>query len=363
MKYLNEINIKKRKLNLPVFFPDATQGVIRSIDSTDLKQAGIEGVIINTFHLMLQPGDEFLYKYGGIKQFMNWNGWVISDSGGFQIMSLIHKKKIIGEINSQGVIFKLNHLNGKKETINFTPEKSIQVQFNLGVDVMIALDYFTDPKADDFELKRSVDITIEWAKRAKKEYLRQLDKRQIKKSQRPLLLSVIQGGTNRKQRERCAKGLLKIGFDGYGFGGWLIDDHGNLDLEISRFNAQLTPDDKIRFALGVGTPQNIVDLSLMGYHLFDCVLPTRDARHGRLYVLVNDWQNKKTVFSYLFPLKKKYSEDKRPISEICNCYTCSNYSRSYLYHLFKIKDSLAFRLATIHNLNTYSNLIKILRKG
>lgn len=368
MSYLRGIVVKGKKLGFPTFFPDATRGVVRTIDSQDLEKTGIKGVIVNTFHLMVQPGDKFLSKYGGIKRFMNWNGWVVSDSGGFQIMSLIHRGGGKGKITSKGVSFQ-----GKK----LTPEKSIQVQFNLKVDGLIALDYFTPPKAKPDEIKKSVDLTIEWAKRAKEEYQRQLKVRKIKDEERPFFLAVIQGGLNKKERERCANELLKMGFDGYGFGGWPVDKEGNLDLDLTRFNADLTPDNKIRFALGVGTPWDIINGYLAGYHIFDCVLPTRDARHRRLYLFKKDLKEikdyilakpkpssqTKEFFEYFYPLKPEFHSDKKPISRFCPCHTCENYSRAYLHHLFKIGDSLAYRLATIHNLTLYSRLIKVLKQS
>jgi len=290
-----------KKFTPPLFFPDATQGVVRNLSTHDLQQIGIRGVVVNTLHLMSQPGEKLIRRQGGIKKFMNWPGLVVSDSGGFQIMSMIHKNRCPGQITPLGVHFTLTSSFGEKPLL-LTPEKSIQVQFDLGTDIIVALDYFTPPQAGLKEIKKSVDQTIEWGRRAKEEYRRQLKKRQIALSKKPLLLAVIQGGRNKKERERCAKGLRQIGFDGYGFGGWIIDSQGKLDREISRFNAQLTPEDKLRFALGVGKPQDIVDCWQMGYHFFDCVLPTRDARHRRLYIL--KVKAKRLVHQYFYTPQK-----------------------------------------------------------
>jgi len=358
MKYLKSALIGGKRIRFPVFFPDGTRAVVRGVDGNDLHQAGIEGVIVNTFHLMNQPGDRFLYQSGGVKKFMHWDGLAISDSGGFQIMSLIHKAGIKGKITNAGVSF------GKEK---LTPEKSIEVQFNLKTDIVIVLDYFTDPKANDDEIKQSVDITIEWAKRAKEEYWRQLEARRIKDKDRPLILSVIQGGEDLRERERCAKALVKIGFDGYGYGGWPMKKDGHFNYKTFEENAKLTPDNKIRFALGVGKPAEIVAGTGFGYHIFDCVLPTRDGRHKRLYVLKKplkeiDWEKTQDLFGYVYLAKEKYYRQMGPISPFCDCYTCQNYSLAYLKHLFRIKDTLAYRLASIHNLHLYSTLIRELRK-
>ena len=356
--YLKSIRLKGKKLEFPTFFPDGTRAVVRSLDSKDLEEAKVEGIIVNTYHLARQPGDKLLAKLGGVKKFMNWKGFIISDSGGFQIMSLIHRGGK-GKITKAGVYF---------EGERFTPENSIQIQFNLGVDVIIVLDYFTSPKASKDEALESVKITIEWAKRSKEEYLRQIEKRKIPEGKRPLLLAVIQGGFYKDLREKCAGELLKIGFDGYGFGGWPVDDKGNFDFELMRFNAALTPDDKIRFALGVGKPENIVEGVKAGYHIFDCVLPTRDARHRRLYVFKKNWkkileEGRHDFYEYIYPTREEFARYKGPIEETCDCYTCQNYSLSYLRHLFKIEDTLAYRLASIHNLRFYTRLIEALRKS
>ena len=359
MEYLKKLTIRGKELHFPVFFPDGTRAVVRGVDSSDLKRAGIEGIIVNTYHLMNQPGDKFINTIGGVKSFMNWPGLAVSDSGGFQIMSLIHRGNKKGKITSQGVNF-----DGKI----FTPEKSIQVQFNLNTDMVVVLDYFTSPKAANDEIKRSVDITIEWAKRAKEEYQRQLTLRKIANKDRPLILGVIQGGENLQERERCAKALLKIGFDGYGYGGWPMKEDGTFNYQVFEENARFTPDDKIRFALGVGKPAEIVAGMKFGYHIFDCVLPTRDARHKRLYVFKKspekiDWEKDKDLFAYIYLNKEKYYRDMGPISEFCDCFTCQNYSLAYLKHLFKINDTLAYRLASIHNLYLYSTLVWKLREN
>lgn len=367
MGYLKSVKIKNKEMVFPTFFPDATRGVIRSIDSRDLNEVGVEGLIVNTYHLLSQPGMNVMKEIGGIKRMMNWGGFVISDSGGFQVLSLIYQDKSFGTISDQGVRFRRGS-KGSSEKYNFTPEKSIQVQFDLGVDIIICLDDVPPVNAKEEEVKKCVERTISWAKRCKKEFEKQLLARKLTAETRPKLFAVIQGNQFKDLREICAKGLLKIGFDGYCFGGWPIDSEGNFNSEILEFTVGLMPADLPKYALGVGNPQALVDCVKMGYNIFDCVLPTRDARHQRFYVFKKDpsqidFFKDREFYEYVHILREVYTKDSGPISSFCDCYTCRNYSLAYLSHLFKIEDSLAGRLGTIHNLRTYTRLIEELRKN
>lgn len=374
---------------LPVFMPDATLGVVRSLSPNDLQAIGLNWLMVNTFHLMSQPGEEILKKAGGLKKLMNWPGFLASDSGGFQLFSLIQKNPNLGKITDEGVVLYSGPKKQKKSL--FTPEESIRLQFAIGSDIKIVLDDFSPPDADEARLEESVKRTIAWAKRAKVEFDKEIQARQAQqlsaqkdpqKTQqldpRPLLLAPIQGHTHRKWRQYCADALLEIGFDIYGLGGWPLDKNKQFDYQFSQFNAQLTPDSQPRFALGVGSLENIVHLYLMGYHFFDCVLPTRDARHQRLYVFKTNPQElnleeiKKLVknnqldkiFDYLYIGQGKHQTDFKKISEHCDCPICQNQqiNRAYLHHLFKVKDSSAWRLATLHNLRTFQLLIEALRR-
>lgn len=401
-------------MRFPVFFPDATRGVIRSLDSEDIKESGTEGVIVNTYHLMSEPGTEVIQKAGGIKQFMNLNGFVISDSGGFQVLSLIYKDPSFGKINDDGVTF-LKGSKGKKEKYAFTPERSIQVQFALDSDIMICLDDCPPQKASREKVEECVNRTIEWAKRCKEEFERQVALRQASsfanasvdrqgdknkkrsykakgnaifetatvrseasraslaakqlsfpEADRPLLFAVIQGNDYKDLRKRCAEQLINIGFDGYGFGGWPMTQENTFNERILKYTASLMPDHLPKYALGVGMPEDIVRCVKMGYTIFDTVLPTRDARHQRLYVFTKDPRttdvNKTShLFDYVQIKRGIYENDHSPISTFCDCFTCKRYSRSYLHHLFHIEDSTAHRLATIHNLRTYQLLIEHIR--
>jgi len=356
--------VKGKRYKFPIFLPDATRCLVKTIDSEDLVKSGIGGVVVNTYHLLTYPGITVLDKFGGVKNFMNFNGLVVTDSGGWQVFSLIHRDKKAGSITDKGVTFSVG--KGKKKL--FTPEKAIQTQFKINPDIMICLDDFTPPNADKEKIKESVDRTILWARRCKEEFLRILKEKKLSEKDRPLLFGVIQGASSKEMRKYCADELIKIGFDGYGFGGYLVDEKtGELDLKMMNYLAGLMPEDSIRFALGTGRPADIARCSEMGWHIFDCTLPTRDARHKRMYVFtkeptsLDDLKDNKT-HGYVYVTREHHRRDQRPVSEFCDCHTCKNYSRAYLNHLFNLGDSLAHRLSTIHNLRTYSKLMELLQE-
>lgn len=352
MSDLNNLIIKKKKVKTPIFLPDATRAVARGLDSFDLNKSGTKAVVVNTFHLMSTPGIALLKSFGGVSQLMNFNGLIVSDSGGFQIMSLLHQKKISGEITQDGLRFRWR-FGGEDKDVLFTPELSIQTQFAINSDIMVVLDYFTDPKARTEEQELSVKLTLDWAKRSKQEFEAQVKKRKLTARNRPWLMGVLQGGNNLRWRQHCAQELVEMDFDLYGYGGWPMNDRGQFDNELFKFNAALTPADKPRFALGVGKPENILAGVKYGYHFFDCVLPTRDARHGRLYLTNNQ---------YLYIGRSCFKTDKRPIDSTCRCFTCQNYSRAYLHHLYKIKETLFYRLASLHNLFFYNSVVEHFKK-
>ena len=362
---MKSLVVKGRTINLPDFFPDATKGVIRACSSEDVAQAGINGLIVNTYHLLTQPGTTVLEQAGGVKKYMNWNGTIISDSGGWQIFSLIYRNSNLGSINKGGVTF-IKETMGGKFKYKITPEKCIQTQFGIGADIMICLDYFTpeNPSSDDLDI--SVKRTVEWAGRCKEEFDTLCRQKKLVKEDRPLLFCVLQGGRDKKSVEKCANGLRKFKFDGWGLGGWLFDKEGKLDLDICQHYYNCMEREKPTYALGIGNPQAIVDCAKIGFDIFDCVLPTRDARHKRLYVFNNEIASSAITggvkwYSTFQIDREKYIRDFFPISKFCDCFTCKNYTRAYLRHLFEIEDTLAYRLATIHNLRMYSMLMGSLR--
>lgn len=375
---MQEIRIKNKNYPLPIFLPDATLGVARNLDSLDLAKVGLQGVMVNTYHLIQKPGEKVLQEIGGIKKMMNWPGFVSSDSGGFQLFSLIRKNPDMGKITDEGIVL---YKGPKKQSKTlFTPEDSIRMQFVIGSDVMICLDDFTPPEATEKRVEESVMRTIAWAKRAKIEFAKQLIKHGFDKNNRPLLLAPIQGHDHQKWRAYCASELQKIGFDLYGLGGWPFTKDDEFDYSFCQYNADLTSKDSLRFALGVGTPENIVQLFFMDYQFFDCVLPTRDARHQRLYIFKVDPQslNRKTlekltkedrlseIFDYCYINQGKFATDNSAVSEFCDCPICQKndktplVSKAYLHHLFQIGDGSAFRLASLHNLRVYAQLMAIL---
>jgi queuine tRNA-ribosyltransferase len=341
-----------KEIPFPVFFPDATRAVVRSVDSQDVAATGTPGVLVNTYHLWRMIAESKMREMGGVAKLMNWEGGTISDSGGFQVMSIV--KKSGGKIVDEGVWFKPE--NSPK--ILLTPEDSIRYQLALGTDLMVVLDDFTTPEATEKEAKETVERTLLWAKRSKDAYIQECERLGIEEGQRPYLIGVVQGGFYPELRRYCAKELVKIGFDGLGWGGWPIKEDGSFDEESGKIIAEEAPDDYLLYGLGIGKPEDIVRSVAIGFNVFDCVLPTRDGRHGRLYVYDAPTG---VTYHYFAPEKAENAYDLSPVDPHCDCHTCTNYSRAYLSHLFKIGDTLAYRLATIHNLRFYAQLLERLR--
>ena len=360
----NSFKYRFGNLPLPVFFPDATRGVVKSIDTKDLEETKTPGILVNTYHLYKEMGTARIKKFGGIGKFMGFSGAIISDSGGFQVGSLIKQNPKLGRINDMGAHFRQD--NGKH--IVLTPEESIRFQMGLGVDMVVVLDDFTDPKADRETATDSVRRTLLWAERSKEEFIKICKERKIPEKNRPYILGVAQGGKYQDLRESCVRELVKIGFDGLGYGGWPINEDGGFDYESAKTIAGGVPENYFLYGLGVGKPDEIVECAKLGFNIFDCVLPTRDARHGRLYVYNFDSIEKINIehnffYSFLNPEKQEYLNDTSPVSLACDCLLCKKYSKGYLTHLFRIGDFTAGRLATIHNLRFYSLLMDKIRKA
>jgi queuine tRNA-ribosyltransferase len=294
---------------------------------------------------------------------MSWQGGVISDSGGFQVMSLAKSGSLRGKVTDLGVTFRTR----KNKKILFTPEISIRFQMVLKPDMLVTLDDFTEPGADYKTAKVTVDRTVLWAKRCKIEFEKICEKEKIERKNRPYLLAVVQGGDHLDLRKECAERLLEVGFDGFGYGGWPINDEGEFNYDVARRIKRDAPEKYLLYGLGIGHPEAVVGCGDLGYHIFDCVLPTRDARHKRLYVFnaksIKDINIRKPKFySYYSPDKQKYYHDDQPVSRACDCRLCAHYTRAYLAHLFRIGDASALRLATIHNLRFYSLLMEKLQR-
>lgn len=361
-KRVGVLTTKSGVVTTPFFMPDATRATVRGVTPEDIEAAGIGALVVNTYHLFLQPGEDLVARAGGIHTFMHWNKPVLSDSGGYQVFSLIHKDASLGRITEDGAEFRVPTTGDKKL---LTPERSIQIQFDLGVDMMVVLD---DPRPNNIsyeEMAESVERTIRWAKRCKDEFVRQIASRGLTETTRPLLFGVVQGGKEKDLRSRCAEALLEIGFDGYGFGGRHIDSDGVFLTDIVEHTASVIPEEYPRFALGVGKPEDIVRFYEVGWDMFDCVIPTREGRHGRLFIFDKEFQmethTEESFYTTINITNAEHREDFGPVDPSCDCELCSHYSRSYLKHLFSVGEPLALKLASVHNLRFYARLMDKLR--
>lgn len=351
------------QIQLPAFLPDATVGVVRNVDSADLEQCGIEAVVMNTFHLMQRPGSSTITALGGLHAMAGWPHPIVTDSGGFQAYSLIRQNPKFGYMNEKGITFQPE---GAERKFHLTPEKCIQLQVSYGADIVICLDDCTHVDNPFETQQQSVQRTLAWARRCKDEFERLMKQKRVSQEQRPLLFGVIQGGGFRELRKQCAGALLEIGFDGFGFGGWPLDREGHLLTDIIRYTRELVPPELPVHALGIGHPENVVECARIGYELFDSAMPTRDARHARLYAFTGEEGlpppgSTEKWFAYVYVNDDKAIKHDGPISPFCDCLACRRYSVGYLHHLFKINDSLFLRLATMHNLRFMVQLSERLR--
>jgi queuine tRNA-ribosyltransferase len=348
-------------VELPAFLPDATRASVRGVDALDLRAVGIEAVMVNAMHVAQRPGLRQIKRVGGLHRFMGWDGVIVSDSGGFQVLSLLRRQGGTGAIRPNGVIF--HDESGRK--IELTPDKVIEWQFGLRSDVVIALDDCTGPEDPPAEQAASTERTIRWFRQAREAYDRQCRQRRL--DEPPLLVGVVQGGADPALRRRCAQALVDSGAQGFGFGGWPVNGAGVLELDMFALLAEVTPPEAPLFALGVGRPEHLVALcGLARRWVFDCTIPTRDARHGRLYAFVPDIADRalsadRDFYRHVYIHDDENSRVDEPICPTCDCPTCRRYSRAYLHHLFRVKDGLADRLATMHNLRFYTRLLAMLR--
>ncbi len=356
---IGQLATRKGSIATPFFMPDATRASVRGLATAELEGVGVEALVVNTYHLFLQPGEALIRTAGDIHTFMDWPHPVLSDSGGYQIYSLIHKHPEMGRITEEGAEFK-SVLDGSKHML--TPERSIQIQFDLGVDMMVVLD---DPRPNDApekDIAEAVERTIRWAKRCREEYDRQVAARGLTEETRPLLFGVVQGGMVKELRKRCIDGLVAFDFDGYGFGARHVDIEGQFLEEIMRYTAAIIPEDKIRFALGVGTPDDIVRCHALGWDMFDCVIPTREGRHGRLFVMKDEQKISRGDFYETINIhNEQFKADFTPVDISCDCTLCTRYTKSYLRHLFRVGEPLALCLASEHNLRFYIRVMAKLR--
>jgi queuine tRNA-ribosyltransferase len=325
-------------VNTPIFMPVGTQGTVKAVTQRVLEsEVNAEIVLSNTYHLYLRPGTKILEQAGGLHKFMNWNRPILTDSGGFQIFSLTELRKL----KPDGVEFS-SHLDGSKHF--FTPEKVIAIQRSIGSDIMMPLDECTPYPCDYEYAKNSKELTSSWALKNKEAFESSLPLYGFDQS----LFGIIQGSVYKDLRESSARDLIKIGFDGYAIGGLAVGEPMDTMYETVDFTTNFMPEDKPRYLMGVGRPENILQAISLGIDMFDCVMPTRNARNAYLF----------TSQGIVSMRNAAYKDDYTSLDPNCNCYTCSQFSRAYLRHLFNAREILALELATIHNLTFYLNLIR-----
>jgi queuine tRNA-ribosyltransferase len=326
----------------PVFMPVGTQGTVKAVNQKFLEEEiKAQIVLSNTYHLYLRPGIEVLEKAGGLHKFMNWNKPILTDSGGYQVYSLSSLRKL----KEDGVEFR-SHLDGS--THFFSPEKVIQIQRSIGSDIMMVLDECTPfPCEYEYAIK-SIELTGKWAILNKEAF----------ENSKPIyghnqfLFGIIQGSVYKDLREKSSNDLVKLDFDGYAIGGLAVGEPTDVMYDVTNFTTDLMPENKPRYLMGVGRPENILESIARGIDMFDCVMPTRNARHAVLF----------TSNGVLTLTNSQFKDDFKTVDENCDCYTCKNYSRAYLRHLFIAGELLALELASIHNLRFYISLIGEARK-
>jgi queuine tRNA-ribosyltransferase len=333
---LGRLSLLNGVVETPAFMPVGTLGTVKSMTPEEVEDTGAQIILGNTYHLFLRPGHELIKKFGGLGRFMNWKGPILTDSGGYQVFSLKGMRKI----DEDGVTFQ-SHLDGSKKRL--TPELVVDIQEALGSDVMMVLDECpAHPSTRDY-LEKSLALTNRWA-------LRQLEHRT-----RPelALFAILQGGMEADLRKRAAEELCAHPFDGFAIGGLSVGEGQETMLSTLEATTPHMPSDKPRYLMGVGTPSDIVEAVARGVDMFDCVLPTRNARNGNFFTSQGSIAIKSASFA----------TDERPPDEACNCYTCRNYSRAYIRHLYKANEILASRLITTHNLSHYQNLMRSIREA
>ena len=335
---LGRISTPKGKIDTPAFMPVGTQGTLKGIYTDDVLKTGTQIILGNTYHLLLRPGIEILKKFNGLHRFMNWEKPILTDSGGYQIMSLSNLNKIDRNI---GAVFK-SHIDGKK--IILSPEKSIQVQKAINSDIIMVLDECPKLTDDKKILSNAIDVSSHWAKRCKIEFGQDKSK---------ALFGIAQGGLYKDLREESINKLIKIGFDGYAMGGLAVGESQSEMFKILNDTIHLLPKDKPRYLMGVGTPSDILGAVHHGVDMFDCVLPTRSGRTGLAFT----WEGKLNIKN------SKYQEDTSPLDSSCEIRGLNKYSKSYLNHLIKSNEMMASMLISLHNIYFYQQFMSEIRKN
>ena len=334
---LGRIHTPHGIIETPTFMPVGTQATVKTMSPEELKAMDAQIILSNTYHLFLRPGHEIVKKAGGLHQFMNWDRPILTDSGGFQVFSLSERRKITEE----GVEFR-SHLSGEK--LFLSPEKAMEIQNALGPDIMMAFDECPPYPATYDYVKQSTERTSRWAERCLASHARKHDQ---------ALFAIVQGGMFEDLRVQSAKDLTSMDFPGYAIGGLSVGEPKHLMYEVLDYTVPHLPFDKPRYLMGVGSPDALIEGSIRGVDMFDCVLPTRIARNGTTM----------TSEGRLVVRNAKFAEDFGPLDPKCDCYTCKNYTRAYLRHLIKADETFGLRLTTIHNLHFLVNLMKQVREA
>jgi len=335
---LGKITTDHGVIKTPVFMPVGTRGSVKSMSKEDLEHCQAQIILGNTYHLYLRPGCEVIEHMKGLHKFINWNKPILTDSGGFQFFSLAK----LAKFTEQGVSFQ-SHLDGSRHF--FSPEKAIEIQITLGADIMMSLDWCIGYPSNEKQVMDALNKTSAWAKRG-------FDFWQKNNSPNNLF-GIVQGGMFKHLRSLSAHQITQIDFTGFAIGGLSVGEPKELMYEMADHTLALLPQDKPRYIMGVGTPENLVELVGLGCDMFDCVMPSRNARNGQVFTSKRPINISNARFKF----------DENPIDKNCNCYTCKNYSRSYLRHLYKSKELLAYRLNTIHNIYYYTQLMNTMQKA
>ncbi len=336
-----QLSFRRGEIQTPAFMPVGTYGTVKSVTPEEVQSSGADIILGNTFHLMLRPGTEIIRKHGGLHEFMNWSGPILTDSGGFQVFSLAAMRKL----SEEGVRFR-SPVNG--DEVFLSPEKSMQVQHDLNADITMVFDECTPYPATAAEARDSMQLSLRWARRSRIEF----DALRAKSPERgEAIFGIVQGGIYPELRQESLAGLSDIGFDGFAVGGLAVGEPESERIQVLDDLMPTMPVDRPRYLMGVGTPVDIAASVLRGIDMFDCVIPTRHARNGQMF----------TTRGTIKYRHAQYANDTSPPDPDCACYTCQNYSLAYLRHLMKCGEILGPRLATIHNLHYYQQLMITLR--
>lgn len=336
---LGKIKTSHGEVNTPVFMPVGTQGAIKTLSPEEVKEVGAEIILSNTYHLFLRPGHKIVEKAGGLHRFMGWSKPILTDSGGYQVFSLARLRKI----EEEGIYFN-SHIDGTQHF--YTPELVIDIQKSLGSDIIMPLDICLGYGATYWETKEALEITVRWLKRS-------LDYKNRSDMEEQILFGIIQGGFYKELRKKAVEELLELNLNGFALGGISVGEPKEIMYEITDYTVDFLPKDRPRYLMGVGAPEDLVIGVSIGIDMFDCVLPTRLARHGVFY----------TSYGRRNIKNAQYKEDFSPLEEDCDCYACKNFSKAYIRHLFLQHETFSYRLLTIHNLRFLFRLMEKIRKS